>query len=57
VPIMDWYMMIRYDTSRYMHVQEVLTGTYRYMLIQETSGVAHYLVPGYARKAKEWLIH
>jgi hypothetical protein len=57
VPITDWYMMIRYDTSRYMHVQEVLTGTYRYMLIQETSGVAHYLVPGYARKAKEWLIH
>jgi hypothetical protein len=50
-------MMIWYATSRYMHVQEVLTGTYWYMLIQETSGIAYYLVPGYARKAKQWLVH
>jgi hypothetical protein len=42
----DRYMPIRYATGRYMHVQEVLTGTYRYMLIHETSGVTHYLVPG-----------
>jgi hypothetical protein len=57
VPITDRYMMIRYATSRYMHVQEVLTGTYRYMLLQETGGDAYYLVPGYARKAKQWLVH
>jgi hypothetical protein len=50
-------MMIWYATSRYMHVQEVLTGTYWYMLIQETSGIAYYLVPWYARKAKQWLVH
>jgi ubiquitin len=35
--------MIQYATSQYMHIQEVLTGTYRYMLIQETSGIAHHM--------------
>jgi hypothetical protein len=50
-------MPIRCATGRYVHVQEVLMGTYRYMLLQETSGVAHDLVPGYARKAKQWLVH
>jgi hypothetical protein len=29
-----------------MDVPEVLTGTYRYVLIHETSGVAHYVVSG-----------
>jgi hypothetical protein len=65
-------MPIRYATERYMdvespdtidkvkakiHIQQVLMGTYMYMLLQETSGVAHDLVPGYACKAKQWLVH
>jgi hypothetical protein len=57
VPSMVRFMPIWYATGRYMHVQEVLTGTYRYMMLQETTGVAHDLAPGYARKAKQWLVH
>jgi hypothetical protein len=51
------YELAHADMVHYWTIQGCKGGARQYMVIQETSGVAHYLVPGYARKAKQWLVH